>query len=252
MRLFDYENKRVIEESDPTKLEELISAGKAVRLDLPVLERLEQKANELHEKYKSDVRQIKESDNPLLQDEKVQAYELDKLEKEYREQSAAVEAEYIAWRDKQIEEAKVRAAQATINITDKDRLTAEQFATRARLTLETAQNKSVALKQIADDIALLTDEQKTALQKEIIDVLASVENDYYIDKQLIISEVQDIRNSDLLSLKVAEQLPHTVLTKQRLDDIIKQVMSESSAPGGGGIDKEFYEEHLKGKGSFSK
>lgn len=241
-RLFDYENHRVIEESDPVKAEELISAGKAKKLILPGLDEMERKADELHANYKKEVQRVKESDNPLLQDEKVQAYELGKIEEEYRAKSAEVEAKYTAWRAEQIAQAKTRAAQAVVKVSDNDRAVAEQFRNRASLKLASAIDAGEALVEIKNEIDLLTDEQKTALQGEITGLLAGIEgNQTY--KQAVIAAVQDIRNEDLLAVKVAEQLPYTVLTKQRRDDIVQQVMSETSSVfRGGSLTREQYEE----------
>ena len=60
-----------------------------------------------------------------------------------------------------------------------------------------------------------------------------------------------MRNEDILAYEVAKKLPHTVLSKQRQRAIIEQVVNEPSALTGGNIDREFYEENLKGKGSFN-
>ena len=69
MRLFDYESKKVIEESDQLKAKELINSKQAIELDLPELERYKKEALDIYNKYEKDVDRIKNSDNPLLQDE---------------------------------------------------------------------------------------------------------------------------------------------------------------------------------------
>lgn len=248
-RLYDYTNKMMITEDDPTKAEELISGGNAVELQLPELERFEKQANDLYETYRNQVERIKKSDNPIYTEE-VREYEMNRLKEEYEQKAEQVEQEYAAYRAKQQEEARKRAVQATINVSDKDRLTAEQFATRASLSLAATQEKEAALKQIADDIKLLSDEQKTALQKEIGGVLASVSDDHSIAKMGVISAVQDIRNGDLLAYEVAKQLPISVKPiAQRHREIADQVVRESNSQTSG-MDREFYEKHLKGKGAF--
>lgn len=249
MRIFDYENKRMKEVSDPVQAEALIGAGKAVKLELPKLDELQGKADEIHANYKKEVERIKSSDNPLLQNPDVLRYELDRLDKEYRAQSAEVEEQYKAWRAQQIEESKVRAARAVIKVTDSDRTVAEQFVTRASLKLAAAYDdeKGAIVGEIIEDIAHLSDAEKTAMQSKIGVLLSELESS---DKQKLVSAVQDIRNSDLLAVKVAEQLPHSVLTMQRIQDIAKRVVEETGAMRDGGIDREFYEEHLKGKGAF--
>src|SRR5690625_1195425 len=243
MRLFDYENKRVITESDSTKAEELISAGKAVKLELPELDEYTQKADDIYENYKKEVERIKESDNPLMTDE-VKAYEIDKLDKQMREQSAEVEEEYIAWKQAQIDEAKARAARAVVKVSDNEKQIAEQFAVRAGLRLANAfdDEKGAVIQQIINDIRLLTDEERTALQAQASQLLADIDD--VGEKRKLISAMQEVRNSDLLAVNVAKQLPHSVLTKQRVHDIAKRVAGESMHATGG-IDREFYEKYLK-------
>lgn len=245
IRLFNFEDKKVIYEEDEVEANKLIDAGKAVKLELPELERYEKAAADIYDEYIAKVEQIKQSDNPIYTEE-VKKYELARLKQEYEQKSAAIEAEYQKYRKQAIENAKIRAARAVVKITEADKLTAEQFATRAMLSLASASDKGVALKRIADDIALLSDEQKTALQGQIVRVLEQVGDDYYADKQAVIAAVQDVRNPDLLAFEVAKQLPHTVLTKQRQRAIVEQVINEPSAITGGDIDKEFYQKYLKG------
>lgn len=248
-RLFNFEDKKITYEDDPTKAEQLIGAGKAVKLELTELDNYEKQASDIYDTYQKEVERIKNSDNPIFTGE-VKEYELNRLKEDYEQKSAEVEQQYIDYRNKALQDAKVKAAQATVKVSDADKLTAEQFATRATLSIASASNTSEALKQIADDIALLTDEQKTALQGEIVRVLSTVDDDYHKDKQAIISAVQDIRNSDLLAYEVAKQLPHTVLTKQRIKRIAESVVKGDADREIGGIDREYYEDHLKGKGSF--
>ena len=194
MRLFDYESKKVIEMDDQVKAKELINAKKAIELELPEVDSYEKQARDIYDSYKKEVERIKTSDNPLLQDEKVRKYELDRLEKEYREQSVAVEEAYQEYRKQALEDAKVRAAQATIDVSDKDKQTAEQFATRASLELVSAldHEKGEAVKRIVDDIRLLTDEQRTALQANASQLLANVDDAG--DKRAVIEAMQEVRN----------------------------------------------------------
>ena len=244
MRLFDYETKKVIEMDDQVKANELIDAGKAIKLDLPELEQFERKAQEISANYKKKVEGVKTSDHPLMQDAKVKAYELARLEEEYRKQSAEVEEAYQEYRKQALKDAKVRAAQASVRLTEKDKQTAEQFATRASLELAGAYDdeKSEAVARIIDDIRLLTDEQRTALQRHASELLANVDDDR--DKRKLIDAMKEVRNKDLLAVEVAKQLPHTVLTMQNISDIAKKV-ARNEMQGSGGVTREFYEEHLK-------
>lgn len=245
MRLFDYENKRVIYVDDRVKANELIDAGKAIELDLPELEKYEKQASDIYDAYQKEVERIKNSDNPIFTEE-VKEYELNRLKEEYERKSAEVEQQYIEYRNKALQDAKVKAAQATVKVTDADKQVAEQFAARASLQLAGAyeQEKSEAVMRIVDDIRHLTDEQRTALQANASQLLANVDD--AADKRKLIAAMQEVRNPDLLALKVAKQLPHTVLTKQRIKRIAEQVVKEDAEKEIGGIDREFYEEHLKG------
>lgn len=249
MRIFEFETQKVME-VDESEGRKLVDSKRAVELEISELDRLEQKAEEVFEAYKTAVEGVKNSDNPLLQDEKVREYELSKLEEEYRQKSAEIEAEWKAYRARRIEEAKERAARAVINVTERDKATAEQFKNRAALKLAAAADKSAALREIRNEIAYLTDEQKTALQSYIPALLSEINGEEGL-KAEIIREVQNIRNSDLLAVKVAEQLPHSVLTKQRIDDIARKVAQDDtgSALRGSEIDREFYEKHLKRSGN---
>lgn len=244
MRLFDYETKKVIEMDNESEANELIEQGKAIKLDLPELEQFESKAREIHANYKKKVEEVKTSEHPLMQDEKVRKYELDRLEKEYRKQSQEIEEAYQAYRKQALEEAKVRAAQASVKLTSKDKQTAEQFATRASLELAGAYDdeKGEAVARIIDDIRLLTDEQRTALQAHAGELLTNVDD--ATDKRKLIQAMKEVRNPDLLAVEVAKQLPHTVLTMQNISDIAKKV-ARNEMHGMGGVTREFYEEHLK-------
>lgn len=226
MRLFDYGSKKVIQESDEMKAKELIDSKQAIKLDLPRVESYEKKALDIYDKYNKEVDRIEKSDNPLLQDEKVRKYELDRLEQDYRKQSAEIEGAYQAYREQVLEDAKVRAAQATIDVSDKDEQTAAQFATRSGLQLAGAyeQDKSVTVMRIVDDIRLLTDEQRTALQANASQLLANIDD--ASDKRKLIDAMQEVRNPDLLALEIAKQLPHTVLTMQRVREIARMSDTE--------------------------
>src|SRR5699024_8184523 len=179
MRLFNFENKKVEHFDDETKANGLIEEGKAVKLDVPQLEEAERKAEEVYNTYKTEVDRIKNSNNPLLKDEKVQEYELERVKKEYEQQSKQVQEEYAQWRAKAIEDARKRSAQASINVSKSDKRVADQFANRASLQLAGAigDEKGVAVDKVIRQIGLLTDEQRTALQDNAGQILANIEDD---------------------------------------------------------------------------
>src|SRR5690625_2477860 len=71
-KLFNFESidnigkHTVFTEDDPTKADELVQSGKAIRLDLPKYDELQGKANELYENHKKAIEEIKDSDNPIM------------------------------------------------------------------------------------------------------------------------------------------------------------------------------------------
>lgn len=202
--------------------EELIASGAAVKLDMPELNKFEQKANEIYEKYQRDVDEIRSSDNPLMTNH-VKNYEIAKLEEQMREQSAEVEREYKEWQAQQQAEARERAAKAVVKVDKDDEAVAEQMVTRYSLKLAAASDdddKGVIANQLLRDIKYLDDAQKTAMQKAIAPLLGELDT---LDRNKLINEVSDIRNADLLAEKVASQLPASVLNKQRMHDALKNV-----------------------------
>ena len=250
-RIFNYETNRLESASEVENAEELVRSGKAVKIGLPELDQYEREASEIHDTFKKRIEDIKNSENHLFTED-VKKYEIEKLEAEYREKSKEVEEKYLEYRNEQIEKARVRAAQATIDVTEADRLTASQFATRAALELASTSEKGDALKRIENEVGLLTDGQRVALQSEILGVLAGVDDSKYsLDKKNLIAAVQKVKNEDKLSYVIAQQLPHTVLTKQRISDIAAETVRNSHNETSE-MDREFYEKHLKGKGSFNR
>lgn len=246
-RIFNYETNRIESLSDVENAEELIGSGRAVELSLPELDKYAREADELHDSFIRRRDNIKDSNNPLYTDE-VKQYEIDKLEAEYREKSAEVEEQYTAYRKEQLEKTRVRAAQATIDITDADKLTASQFATRAALELASTSKKGDVLKRIENEVGLLTDGQRVALQSEMVGLLAGVDDNEQGKKSLI-AAVQKVKNEDKLSYIIAQQLPHSVLTKQRIYDAATKVVRESAeARSNESIGRGFYEKHIKGVG----
>ena len=154
----------------------------------------------------------------------MQEFELDRIKKEYEQQSKQVQEEYSQWRAKAIEDARKRSAQASINISKNDKRVANQFANRASLQLAGAigDEKGVALDKVIRQIGLLTDEQRTALQDNAGQILANIEDDK--DKREVARAIQEVRNPDLLAETMTQQLPIDVLHKQRIDKMAKKIV----------------------------
>lgn len=242
MRLFNYETQRIIEGIDAKEAEQLIENGQAIQLDLRELDEFYAEADRIYDDYKNKVRALKDSDNPIYKQKDVLKYELDKLEKEYQEQSAATEEEYKEWRAEQLVAAKTRAARAVTKVSDEAKEFAEQFANRMKIAIAIDAKEGIA--KLLHDIMLLTDEQKTALQPYILDLAAKADAQH---KSMIITEIRNVKNHDLLAVKVAEQLPPTSLEKKRISDIAKKAARVPNAAfKRDRITPEIYEKYLKG------
>lgn len=210
-RIFMFENNGEYEQHgvykvDGNEASKLVNDGKATQIELGEYENFRERAEKITKTFKKAEKKIKESDNPLHTDE-YKRYELAKLKDDYIEDSKALEAEYQDYRDKAIEEARQKSAQAKINVTPSDEQIAEQLADRLALDAQVAvsdRDKANFVEDAKRRIARLTDEQKTALQGAIGKVLDNLDNQ---NKRALIRSVQDIRNMDLLAEKAAEHLP---------------------------------------------
>jgi len=222
VRIFNYGTGRIEEINDlqeQIEANKLIDKGEAVRLDLPELDNFKKKADELHDKFIAERERVLNEESPLYTEE-VKEFEINRLEEEYREESAEVEAEYKAWREQVRKEAEVKAAQATVRITKNDKETAERFANRARLELLSGEPVGA----IVDQIGLLTDEQRTALQAHIPALVEHIDEEDSTGRQTLIQAVKSVKNEQAIAVKVAEQLPVSVLEKMRIRDAARKAV----------------------------
>jgi hypothetical protein len=200
----------------------LISEGKAVEVNLPELDGFRKQSAELTRKFKAEEQKIKSSTDPRDTAE-VKVYELKKLESQYQADIKAVESDYQKYRQEALDVAKTSAAQSVTDVTDRDRRVAEQFASREALDLQLIVNKhekSAKVIEIASDVRRMTDEQKTALQANIGSLLAHVDDT--ADKRKLVSAVKDVRNPDVLTVKVAESLPHTAINEYHVLKVLRK------------------------------
>lgn len=226
-RIFTYENEGNFEQHrvysvDRKEADRLISEGKATAVNLSELDAFRKQSQDLTKSLKKAEEKIKNSTDPRDTAE-VKEYELKRLAEKYKADIQAVEADYQRYREEALDVAKTSAAQSAISVTEHDKQVAEQFASRVAIDLQLAvgdHNKSAKVAEIASDIKRLTDEQKTALQANIGNLLAHVDRDR--DKRQLINAVRDVRNQDLLSVKVAESLPHTAISEYHQLKIIRK------------------------------
>lgn len=204
-------------EADTQTADQLVNDGKATRVSLGAYEEYRQKAKDTHTEYKKLERKIKENDSPLATQE-VKDYELKKAYADYEQQTKQIQADYEQARQQMQADAKEKAARATINVNTSDKSTAEQVANRISLDIAGASNAaqlSEIVSKASDNIKYLSDAEKTALQGQLTGIIGQVETkaDKYgakVDARSIISTAQDVRNMDLLGVKVADQLPSSV------------------------------------------
>lgn len=214
-----YENndQHAVIDLDKQIATQLINDGKATRVSLGEYDEFRKKAQEIHTEYKKAEKKIKASDNPLHNDE-YKAYELKKAYEQFEQQTKALQAEYKQKREEMQANAREKAARATVKVSTSDKQTAEQVANRLSLSIAGASNAaqlSDIISTASDNISYLSDAEKVAIQGEMAGIISHIEAkaDKYgvkVSAKGIISSAQDVRNMDLLGVKVAEQLPTSI------------------------------------------
>jgi hypothetical protein len=223
-----YEQHKVVS-VERNKAQELINAGKAVEVSLESYDEYRKKAQDAHKEYKKKENKIKQSENPLHTDE-YKRYELDKAYKDYAEQTRQIQADWTQERERMQAEARAKAARASIHVSQSDKNTAEQVANRITLNVVGASNAaqlSEAVTQASEDISYLSDAEKTAIQGKLSEIISQIEAkaDKYgvkISTKSLINKAQDVRNADLLAVKVAEQLPGRVDIEYRQKETVRK------------------------------
>lgn len=213
---------------DTQQANQLVNEGKATKVSLGDYNEYRQKAVQAHNDYKKAQKRIQESDNPLHTDE-YKEYELKKAYEQFEAETSQLQSEWASKRDEMQGEARAKAARATIGVSTSDKQTAEQVANRLSLNIAGADNAaqlSEIVEQASNDISYLSDAEKTALQGQIGGLLSQVETkaDKYgakVKASTLVSAAQDVRNMDLLSAKVADQLPPSVDIEYRQIKTIK-------------------------------
>ncbi|MTW85086.1 hypothetical protein F3157_05365 [Virgibacillus dakarensis] len=200
------------------ELEQLKAEGNAIEVDYGSYSDYRQKAQQLTSNYDKTVARIKKNDSPLWTSE-VKDYELKKAWDEYEAETKAIQAEWEQERAQMQADAKAKAARATIRVSESDRQTAEQMANRIALNIASVSNTAdlkTIIMQASDDITYLSDAEKTALQGQLSGILSQIDAKAEkfgakgVSTRELVNEVLDIRNMDLLSEKVAGQLPGSI------------------------------------------
>jgi len=226
-RIYNYESNRV-DEVEATKAAELIGSGEAIALDMPKLTEYERQAKQLHADYEDKVAKIKASEHPTMTAD-VKEYELKQLRDEYEQATEELAGNYTAWSAEQVATSKEKAARSYVNVTQKDKQLAEQLA--ARYSLNLAADGQSVVASIADDIRLLSDSERVALQSTIGGLLNQIDDKG--DKQAIIDAVRAVRNEDAIAYQIAQQLPVDILDNKRISDIAKDIVANHPSIFGG-------------------
>ncbi|MBU8730448.1 hypothetical protein KM915_10320 [Cytobacillus oceanisediminis] len=159
------------------------------------------------------------SDHPKYSIENARDYEIKEAYKEFESEAKRLQAEWAQERANMQADADRRAARASVFVSDKDKQTAEQIGNRILASINSVRNKEdlrAAVHRAANDINYLTDPEKTALQMKMGDIVDSVRaqakryGSTSVTPVTILDSLRDIRNEDLLSRDVANQLPQNV------------------------------------------
>ncbi|UOQ48127.1 hypothetical protein MUN88_19100 [Gracilibacillus caseinilyticus] len=241
-RIFTFEQTEGIPQHTATKVsdekaKEIVESGAGVEISFGDYDQLEAKASKAYDDYKQKVKEIKESDNPLHTDE-YKRWEISKLERQYTNESRALQREWEEKQKEMINQAQQKAAKATVNVTQADYTLADQLATRLALQIKGASNgleAAAALKDAEASIKHLSDSEKVALQSKMDGLLSAIEqagekyngrkgnqSEVNIKPSIVLQNVQDVRNPDLLAGKVADQLPPNVNVKKSRGQQVKK------------------------------
>lgn len=190
--------------------DQLVKEGKAEYVELGKYDAFRDKAQTLHNEFHASRERILKDDHPTMQDKRVRDYELQKVAEEYESKVKQLQADYDEYKTEALQQAQTNAAQSYKKATTSDMETAKQFVDSANIELMTAfsdRDKSAVIEGIAQDIARLTEGQRAALQSEIVKLLPNIESRAQRNK---VAYALQSRDKDKLSVKVAEQLPHSV------------------------------------------
>lgn len=192
------------------QLDEITKAGIGVVIENKEYDNIRQRAKESHAAYTSKRLAIRDSEDPRHTDD-TKRYDMNKLDEEYEAGSREIAIEWENKREEFLEAAQQRAVTATVAVSDEDKLTASQFATRAMLDISTSigDTQRGFVSKLTKNIGRLTDAQKVALQPHILDITRLIEDEHHA--RTVVGAVQKLRNQDLLADKVARGIPRSVL-----------------------------------------
>ena len=232
---YENHNQHTIVDIDDVSAEQLKSSGQAVEVSLGDYDNHRQRAKAAYDKFKKAEEQIKNSDNPYFKIPEVLDFEIRKIRDEFEAESLAAEADWKEFRKQAIDSAKTKAAQAYIPVSDRDKATAEQAVGRYAMQIAQVVGADAIREVIANmqaELSRLTDSQKIAMQSQIGRITADLERKidnttWYSNNPKprlsgIYSELQDIRNMDLLGVKAAESLPHSVIVEYNQTRLIRK------------------------------
>src|SRR5690625_1499051 len=175
----NYGQHQLISNVDMKEATKLVSEGKATKVNLQDYDSYRQRAKEAHTDYLRARKRITESKNPYYQNPQVRDYEISNITQEFEDASKEIQAEWENKRAELQQQAREKSARATVHVSESDKTTAEQFASRLSLNVAQAGNAGEltdVLKQAGDDITYFSDGQKTALQSKLTDVITSAQS----------------------------------------------------------------------------
>ncbi|WP_066192426.1 hypothetical protein [Gracilibacillus timonensis] len=191
---------------------QLIEEGKAKRIEFGKYDEYRQRAKKAVSDYENKKAKIEAEKSPLFTEE-VKSYELEKAYKEFQADSTRIQSEWQAEVAEMKEEARRKSARARIHVTQADRDTAEQFANRHTLAIQSAPNDldmNEAIRRVEQDIKYLSDAERTALQGQLGTLLSTITTNGG-DSKGVVRAVQRVDDLDLLANKVAAYIPGKVI-----------------------------------------
>ncbi|MCM3732742.1 hypothetical protein M3196_13895 [Fictibacillus nanhaiensis] len=222
-RLFMYQGQGKHEQHkvvkvDKSEAQKLIDSGVATPVSFGKYHDIRKQVQSAHQKYVKTRDKVKNSEHPKYNTPGYREFEIDEAYNEFEAEVNRLQIEWAQERTKMQAEAERRSARAAVNVSDADRQVAEQVGNRILASVNGAYSASelqAVVSQASKDIAYLSDPEKTALLNKMGDLADAIQkqSERYgakVSPKSIVNKLRDIRNEDLLSRKVAEQLPVSV------------------------------------------
>ena len=216
--------------------------------EFPTLQAIEDKLDAEIERIREKMREVKK--HPRYADNEAERkYQLELLEREYEETLAKAEDEFQT-ELKAIELHLAEQAFSMPNVSAEELEKAQELANIVKFQLMTSPNLDDTLALLKTRVKTMTDAEKQAVKMALLSLDIDRDNKLFDE---ILSELNDTAHmrsikKQLDALKRIKEGGNSLRrTYDAMDKAVKAAFSQREPFFSGGIDREFYEKHLKGE-----